>query len=172
MHRVPPLIAAFIASYVDLLAFLTRRIGCSDRAADVLHDVCLTLLTSSTRRTTARDPRAYLFRVARNCAVDELRRQSRADRRRSDHPQLADLASASPPPDSHVLDRDRLRHLDAALSRLPPNARDALLLTRLEGLNYAEVAAHLGVSESMVAKYVARALRECRDHLRRLDDEA
>lgn len=70
-----PLVESFMSSYCDLLAFLTKRMGCGERASDVLHDVYVRLL--SARSVSARNPRAFLFRVARNCAVDELRREAR-----------------------------------------------------------------------------------------------
>ena len=54
---------------------------------------------------------------------------------------------------------------------LPPNARRALLMSRIDGMTFAEIAAVLGVSESMVAKYIAQALRAGRDYLRKIDEE-
>ena len=75
-------------------------------------------------------------------------------------------------PERTLLARERLRVLDEALSALPPKARQALLMSRIGHLTFAEIARELGVSESMVAKYLARALRTCRDHLRRLDEES
>ncbi|MCP6134986.1 helix-turn-helix domain-containing protein, partial [Klebsiella pneumoniae] len=53
--------------------------------------------------------------------------------------------------------------LDEALLQLPDKARQALLLNRVEGLTQAQIAQRLGVSESMVAKYIGQALRHCRD---------
>ena len=59
----------------------------------------------------------------------------------------------------------RCRLGDEALAQLSDNARQALLLNRLEGLTQAQIALRLGVSESMVAKYIGQALRHCRDWL-------
>ncbi len=57
--------------------------------------------------------------------------------------------------------------LDQALLQLPPKARQALLLNRVEGLTQRQVAQRLGVSESMVAKYIGQALRHCRGWLQK-----
>jgi RNA polymerase sigma factor (sigma-70 family) len=67
--------------------------------------------------------------------------------------------------------RERLRLLDETLTQLPPNVRRALLMSRVEELTFAQIAAELDVSESMVAKYIAQALRVCRDRLRQADEE-
>ena len=74
-------------------------------------------------------------------------------------------------PERTLLARERLELLDEALAALPPNARRALLMSRVNHLTFARIAEELGVSESMVAKYIAQALRACRDHLRRFDEE-
>jgi transmembrane sensor len=65
-----------------------------------------------------------------------------------------------------LLARERLQILDEALLQLSANARQALLLNRIEGLTQAQIAQRLGVSESMVAKYIGQALRHCRDWLK------
>jgi transmembrane sensor len=75
---------------------------------------------------------------------------------------LTDVRDPSVLPEAALLARERLRLLDEALRQLPPKPRAALLLNRVEGLTQAEIARRLGVSESMVVKYIAQALRHCR----------
>jgi RNA polymerase sigma-70 factor (ECF subfamily) len=49
---------------------------------------------------------------------------------------------------------------------LSAKPRQALLLNRCDGLSHREIAQKLNVSQSMVARYLAQALRHCRDHFR------
>ena len=49
----------------------------------------------------------------------------------------------------------------SALASLPAKVREALLLNRLDGLTYAQIAVKLGVSERMVKKYMAQAMLHC-----------
>jgi RNA polymerase sigma-70 factor (ECF subfamily) len=54
-----------------------------------------------------------------------------------------------------------LVEIDAVLQSLPAKAREALLLRKLDGLSYRDIASRLAVSESSVEKYVASALLAC-----------
>ena len=168
---VSALIASFRDNYRDLLRFLTRRTGDADRAADLAQDTYLKLATLSPASGEIRNPRAYVYRVAGNLAIDTLRRDGRiaAD---FTFLEAADLvADPTPSQDTHAIGRQRLRLLETALDELPTKPRLALLLNRVEGRTFAEIASRLGVSESMVAKYIAQALRHCRDRLARDDSE-
>ena len=54
-----------------------------------------------------------------------------------------------------------LQLVDAMLRRINPKARAAFLLSQLDGLTYAAIAAQLKVSERMVKRYMAQARFEC-----------
>lgn len=165
------LIANFEAHYRELLRFLARRTGDSDRAADVAQEMFLRLATASAIPASVDNPRAYLYRVAGNLALDAARSELRRTGRTVAVDHANTVADPTPSPEAALLARERLAILDEALAALPDKPRRALLMSRLEGLTFAEIAAELGVSESMVAKYVAQALRACRDRLRRADGE-
>lgn len=165
------LIASFQAHYDDLLRFLTRRTGNAERAADVMQDTYLRLASIPETTTEIGNWRAYIFRVAGNLAIDTMRKEGKIDERSAAADLAATLPDPAPLPEVALLARERLELLDAALAALPHNARQALLMSRIDGLTFAQIAAELGVSESMVAKYIARALRACRDHLRQVDEE-
>ena len=164
-NDISALIASFRDNYQDLLRFLTRRTGDAERAADLAQDTYLRLATVQSS-LEIENPRAFVYRVAGNLAIDALRRDGRLA------PDLTFLEAgegvpdATPSPEASALARDRLRQLEEALDELPAKPRLALLLSRVEGRPFVEIAGQLGVSESMVAKYIARALRHCRDRLR------
>jgi len=158
------LVDAFLGLYNELTRHLRRRTGDSTRAEEVMQETYLRLLETDSRQQQEqiRDERAFIFRVAGNLAIDVARREQRAGG--SGEP---DLQQADPiaNPERNAIAQDRLRQLDDALRELPANARLALLLFRVDGLSHAQIARRLGVSESMVAKYLAQALRHCRDRL-------
>ncbi|SFD01205.1 RNA polymerase sigma-70 factor, ECF subfamily [Pseudomonas citronellolis] len=158
------LLQSFQAHYADLLRFLARRLGDNQRAADVAQDTWLRLADQAPE-AEVQDPRAYLFRVAGNLAIDNLRREGRLAELHVEETAANEVSDPGAGLERNLLAREALEQLDAALDQLPPKARQALLMNRLDGLTHAQIARRLGVSESMVGKYIVQAMRHCRDHL-------
>lgn len=160
------LMASFQENYEQLLRFLTRKLnGDSERAADVVQDMYLRLAKTPETEDQIENPRAYIYRVAGNLAIDQIR----SDRRKSAHHEtdegVADISDPKPGPENIYLSREQIVLLDRALAELPDKPRAALLLFRVDGLSHAEISQKLGVSSSMVAKYIGRALKHCRSAL-------
>lgn len=157
------LIAAFEELHGELLRFLERRTGDPDQAADLVQDTYLRLAAVAASDRQVANPRAYILRVANNLVIDRLRRDGRMTRHGAAEDDVTALVDPAPIADEYVLAREQLRLLDEALAQLPPKPRRALLLHRVSGWTQAEIAVDLCVSESMVIKYIAQALRHCRD---------
>ena len=103
------------------------------------------------------DPRAFLFRSARNYVIDQRRRQSvRADYARD----VQSIADASDDLDAErVLDsKQRWAAIEAAIARLDTRSREFLLMNRIHGLSSAEIARRKGCSATLVKTVIARAL--------------
>jgi RNA polymerase sigma-70 factor (ECF subfamily) len=73
-----------------------------------------------------------------------------------------------PSAERSLLDRERLKRLEAALEELPLRCRQVFVLRRIDGLPPAEVAERLGITVNAVAKHVRIALRHC--HARMKDE--
>jgi RNA polymerase sigma factor (sigma-70 family) len=168
-HDASGLIAAFQQHYQDLLKYLIGRTGDVERAADIAQDTYIRLNAIAPETAGIQNRKAYIYRVAGNLAIDAMRRNSREAARLVDDAPDDMIADPRPSPERTVIDRDRLRRFEEVLEALPPNARLALLMFRVDGLSHRDIAERLGVSESMVAKYIAQALRHCRDRLWHLD---
>jgi RNA polymerase sigma factor (sigma-70 family) len=113
-------------------------------------------------------PRALLFRIARNLAVDRARqRLTRATDDVADFEPL-NVSSEEAEPDAQVdLDR-RFESFCAAVDSLPPLCRRVFVLRKVYQLSHAEIAQVLGLSHSTIEKHVAKGLLRCRDRLRQL----
>lgn len=160
------LIASFQENYEQLLRFLTRKLnGDSQRAADVVQDTYLRLAKTPDTDDEIDNPRAYIYRVAGNLAIDQIRSDRRLSARHDGDEGALEISDPKPGPEKIYLSREQIMLLDRALKELPDNARAALLMFRVEGMSHTEIADKLGVSNSMVAKYIGRALRHCRDAL-------
>lgn len=162
------LLASFQEHYADLLRFLARRLGDVEHAADVAQDTYLRLAALPAGEPI-KEPRAFLFRVAGNLAIDRLRVENRLAALHAEEGAAMDLHDPTSCPQSSLLAGETLTQLDKALGQLPDKARLALLLNRIEGLTHAQIAERLGVSESMVGKYIVQVMRHCRAWMRRVD---
>ena len=106
---------------------------------------------------------AYLFRIARNL-LHEWYTSSPPPAEPLDEVELADEGLT-------VEDRAELaQHMDRleeVLRHLSPKCRAVILMHRRDGMTYDEIAAKLGISSSMVKKYLSQGLARCRVGLRR-----
>lgn len=156
---LPQQVAALYADHHGWLrGWLRRKLGNAFDAADLAHDTYLRVLRSG-RVPEAHLSRQYLTRIASGLMVDLYRR-------RQIEAAYLDAISHLPEPqapseEARALVIEALIEIDAVLHGLPAKARTALLLCKLDGLSYREIAAQLGVSVSSVEKYVATALLAC-----------
>ena len=113
-------------------------------------------------------PRALLFRIARNLAVDRARQKvARATDDVADFEPL-NVFSEEAAPDEQVDLRRRFESFCAAVDGLPPLCRRVFVLRKVYQLSHAEIAQLLDVSHSTIEKHVAKGLVRCRDQLRSL----
>lgn len=156
-----------------LFGFLLRSTGERARAEDLFQEVWMKVIESIDRFHPERGTfRAWLFRVAANAAVDEVRRQ--AVRRgpeldapvSEEGPPMVDLlASGEPGPEREGTSREAGRDLARALEALPPAHRTAVLLRHQQGLSYAELSAALVVPEGTARSWVHRGVLALRQSM-------
>ncbi len=102
---------------------------------------------------------SWVYRIAANCCMDWLRKKKR-DKSVSVEPlqeQGFDPADPSPGTEDQVVAEDEHRRLREAITQLPDEQREALILTQLEKVTYEEAAQMLGVSEGTIKSRVNRA---------------
>lgn len=163
------LMSVYLRQLKFLRDMLKKRTSSYELAEDALQETWLRLSKLESLSYEVRDHRAFIAKVANNIAIDLLRKEQRHHKAcLSDEEILKAVADTAPTPEIYAIDRDNLRQLVYALLQLPPKPRTALLLARCDLLTHYEIAKRLDVSESMVARYLAQALRHCRDHFRKI----
>lgn len=151
--------------YAALAAYFRRRIVRISEAEDLVQEVYWRFLRrgqSHPERAGIENPEAYLFTVAEN-----LLREHRTAQRRSDqHVELSEVApSVLAIEDTAESSLERVlldRQFAIVFSRLTARQRAVFVMHYRDGLTYPEIAAKLGVSTSMVKKYIVKGLAACR----------
>lgn len=142
-----------------LKGWLQRRLGNSEQAADLAQDTFLRLLGSERVPSVIHEPRAYLTTVAQRLVSNLWRRE------KLEQAYLEALAQApvtlAPSPQEQAILLETLLELDQLLDELPSIVRRAFLLSQLDGLTHAQVAAALGISIPTVKRYLVKALQRC-----------
>jgi RNA polymerase sigma-70 factor (ECF subfamily) len=154
--------AAFDALFrrwaAPLLRYLERMLRDAGAAEELVQEVFLRVHRArSSYRPEARFS-TWLYRIATNLALNELRRP----RRREPHASVEDenvepLVAGGAASDELVEARRDVAAVDRALAAISERHRAALWLVAVEGLAYAEVADSLEISEQAVKALVHRA---------------
>ncbi|THF63182.1 sigma-70 family RNA polymerase sigma factor [Pseudothauera nasutitermitis] len=154
--------ADLLVHYRELRRFLARKLGNPVDAEDIAQSTYEQLLLTLQRKldVSVESPRALLFRIAHNLCVDHYRRQQ-TSRNWAGQQAATAAGQTAPAADYLVAQRQILELVVAQLLRLPPARRHVFLLFRAYGMSRAEIAAHLGIGESTVAKHVVRATLDC-----------
>jgi RNA polymerase sigma factor (sigma-70 family) len=158
-----------------LFNFIYRYLGDYDQACDVLQQVFMRFYNSLPTLST-RDPfKAWLFQVARNCCVDELRRRRRSAiqfsqlesmSNESETSMLASIPDQSPLPEDLAESHDLQELLLKAIKALPPKFRSVVQLRYAGQLSFAEIGQVLSMPEATAKTYFHRAKLLLRTQLR------
>lgn len=141
----------------ELIGRMAAMVHSRETAADLVQDTYLKLVRVAPT-TTIEQPRALLYRIATNLAIDHLR----ADKRRSGAAEPLDAAlelpCSAPSPERAAFGKERLRLFRRAVDSLPPRTKEAFVLYHVEGCSYREIATRMGISFSGVDKHIRRAI--------------
>src|SRR6266852_5634388 len=147
-----------------LFNFVCRFLADYDQACDILQQVFLQLYISLPTLRTGEPLKAWLFQVARNRCLDELRRKHAIHfselEASNDEDELSPLASmpdTSPLPEELAEHHDLQECLQRAIEALPPKFRSVVLLRYAGQLSFSEIGQVLAMPEATAKTYFQRA---------------
>ena len=142
--------------HLDLIhAVCSRLAGNPADAADATQEALIAIVRGLPRFDRRAAPRTWMYRVATNACLDELRRRGRRPRLGLDDA-MAERPDPAPPVDRSVTDR---LTLDDALARMPEEFRVAVVLRDVQGMDYAQIAEVLQIPIGTVRSRIARGRR-------------
>jgi RNA polymerase sigma factor (sigma-70 family) len=151
---IPPFERFYLQHREEVLGYLGRVLG--QRAEDAWQETFLRALRAYGRLEHGRHLRAWVFTIATNVAMDELRSPAR------NNSSLAEDADGDLPVPDGELRRPAYRELEHLTGELPPTERAAVVLRYGYDLPYAQIGAALGSSEEAARAAASSGVRRLR----------
>ena len=140
-----------------LMQFLRRSVHDASAIPDLRQDVYVRIYEAA-RKQIPHPVKPFLLITARNLVVDTVRRDQVVSIDAVADLEELEIIADEPGAERGVIARQELRRLQAALDRLSPRCRQAMILRKIEGLSRREIAERMGVSEPTVAKHLAAGM--------------
>jgi RNA polymerase sigma-70 factor (ECF subfamily) len=157
--------------WAPLVRYARRLLGDLDDAQDAVQEAFARLWARRTewRPTLTGTVQAYLYRLGRSVAIDELRRRQT---RRLWIARASTLPAMPPATPIQLFERARLAEaLEKAIQSLPERRREVFILAAQHDLSHAEIGDILGTSIKTVANQMWAAVAELRKRLREQEYE-
>jgi RNA polymerase sigma-70 factor (ECF subfamily) len=160
--------ALFRETYAPLIAFATRFVGTQAAAEDLVQELFADVWIERAALDVRTTLRGYLFRAARNRALNLARRQAveLAFERPERDDEIRSLHPAPARPDDLFDESERQVQVAEAIASLPERVRLVMELRWRAGLSYAEIADAMGISVKGVENQLARGLKRLREQFR------
>ena len=167
--------AALVDKYKQpLVNYIARTIQDPVEAEDLAQMVFVQVYKAASRYRTQARFTPWLFRIARNACLNELRRRSRHPAASLEEMHAADEDAAPrplpdpqiPPPSQQVLRAELEAKVTEALRDLPENQRTAILLYQQQPMSYEEIAEVMGCSLTAVKSLIFRGRETLKSRLK------
>jgi RNA polymerase sigma-70 factor, ECF subfamily len=157
-----------------VMNFVYRSLRDETEAEDLAQNVFVQVWKSRSRYVRTAKFSTWLFTIARNLCLNEIRRRSRhpAESLEETPPENEDQPSRQYEdkkvflPTENVLHGELARKIDEALAELPENQRSAILLCRQDELSYEEIAEVLDCSLSATKSLIHRGRETLKEKLK------
>jgi len=167
-HRFAELVTRYQR---PIVSYVYRMLGQYDDAVDLSQDVFLKAYAALASYRPQYPFPAWLFRIARNAAIDALRRRRLATvpldqpLQTDEGPLTREFAGDDPGPERAFLDQEFEGRIAAALARLPEKYREPLVLRHAAEMSYEEISEALELPLGTVKTRIFRAREALRGSL-------
>ncbi|MCC6263325.1 MAG: sigma-70 family RNA polymerase sigma factor [Bryobacterales bacterium] len=155
--------AVFREYHLRLFHYALQLVGDREDAMDITQETFLRLQRHWARRDETKPIAAWLYAIARNLAIDQLRKRGTRNET-EENPNLEDRHTQNP---EHLASNSELRErLWVAIGQLPDSLREVILLRDWHGMRYAEIAEVTGTNATTVTSRLYEARQRLRNELR------
>jgi RNA polymerase sigma-70 factor, ECF subfamily len=160
-HREARFARLFEEFSAPIYNYVLRMVGDADRAADIAQDTYIKAYRKLDTLTDASSARSWLYRIATNTAIDEIRRRRMVTPMGVDRPAF-DRPDPRPGPEAELMAATLDERVQRALLTLRPNHRQCLLLSDLEDMSAREIGEVMDLSYAAVRTLLCRARGQMR----------
>lgn len=161
---------AFISQSTFLKKFISRYLQREQDIEDVVQEAFLKAYIAEQRKGEIEHPKAFLYSIAKNLAINELSRKSRQMTDYIDECQAESVQNTGPSLEQEVEGNQSVAQYCEAVAALPEKCRRVYLLRKVHGLTHREISEKLGITRSAVEKHLANGVLGCREYVRRLGE--
>ncbi|WP_161596815.1 RNA polymerase sigma-70 factor [Chitinophaga vietnamensis] len=144
--------------FVKLLRFSFSLTRSKETAEEITNDVFMHCWQKRQSLTDIKNPQVYLFVVAKNKAIDTLRKQAASRQVAFTEEDKLEIAFDSDP-EQLMISAEMIRKMEFTIQQLPPKCKMVYMLVKQYGLRYKEVATLLNLSVKTVENQLAIAMK-------------
>ncbi|HEX6140335.1 MAG TPA: sigma-70 family RNA polymerase sigma factor [Candidatus Limnocylindria bacterium] len=142
--------------------YVLRMVGDADRAADIAQDTFIKAYRKLDSLTDENSTRSWLYRIATNTAIDDMRRRRWIAPMDEDDERQHDRPDTGPGPEAQVMASMLDERIQRAMLALRPNHRQCLVLSDLQDMSAHQIGEVMGLSYGAVRTLLCRARGEMR----------
>jgi len=164
-------LAAFEKHQSALKRFISRYLHNTQDIEDVAQEAFLRAYSAERNDIDITQPKSFLFRIAKNVAVSELRLKSRQITDYIEDQADSDVLLGQWTTEDEVQARQKLGIHCEAVATLAPKCRQAYIMRKVYGMPHKEIAQRMSISVSTVEKHLMRGVEQCDNYVRSRDEE-
>jgi RNA polymerase sigma-70 factor (ECF subfamily) len=148
--------------------FVLKMIRTPSLAEEITQEIFIKLWRHREKLPAIDQPEAYILTIAARHTLDQIKK--RLNENKMLQGLLASKEGSHNDTEEKLLLRDRAAIIQQAVDQLPPQQKSVYELSRLEGMNYEEIAQQLRISPNTVRNHLVKALRSIRNYMNEQDE--
>ncbi|SMO61758.1 RNA polymerase sigma-70 factor [Gracilimonas mengyeensis] len=156
----------FDEQFYPLVFHAYRYVKDYEQAREIVQDVFVKVWQNVDQLQQVRDKEAYLYKAVKHSSLNFLKHVE--VRKRYVEEEKSGGQETASSPEEKIISEETQRQVHDAINKLPAHWKEALVLSKYQGLNYRDIATRMNISQKTVEKYISKAYRFLRGELNEL----